>query len=114
MFVVGPGIVTSLAATALSKVSPVLVAKMNAIAADPLAAAPVKSAKDEFRDYAKLTPAQKMRAAMLGEMGLTEEQLKAMDPKARQQIEDQIKQRIKAEIENDPKLKPGFLVDVKA
>jgi hypothetical protein len=73
-----------------------------------------KSAKDEFMDYAKLTPAQKMRAAMLAKMGVTEEQLKAMSPEERQKIEDQIKKQIKEQVQNDPNMKKGSLLDVKA
>jgi hypothetical protein len=81
-----------------------------------LNAAPVKTAKEEFLDYAKMTPAQKMRASMLSKLGVTEEQLKAMDAKERQKIEDKIKEMIKAEIEGpDGDRKPkGMLVDVKA
>jgi len=75
-----------------------------------------KSAKDEFLDYAKLTPAQKMRAAMLSKLKVTEEELKAMPRKERQEIEDQIKELIKQQVlgaEND-KIQRGALVDLRA
>jgi hypothetical protein len=49
MFVSGPSILASLAASALSKINAATATKPPAPAAsDPLAAAPVKSAKDEF------------------------------------------------------------------
>jgi TPP-dependent pyruvate/acetoin dehydrogenase alpha subunit len=65
-------------------------------------------------DYAKMTPAQKMRAAMLSKLGVTEEQLKAMSPEERKKVEDQIKDMIKQQVENDPTMKKGSLLDVSA
>ena len=114
MLVSGPSILASLAASTLSKINAATAAKPAASSSDPLAAVPEKSAKDEFMDYAKLTPAQKMRAAMLAKLGVTEEQLKAMDPKERQKIEDQLKEQIKQQVQNDPNMKKGSLLDVSA
>jgi hypothetical protein len=54
-----------------------------------------------------MTPAQKMRAAMLAKLGVTEEQLKAMSPEERKKIEDKLKDMIKQQVENDPKMKKG-------
>lgn len=114
MLISGPSILASLAASTLSKINAATAAKPTAASSDPLAAVPTKSAKDEFMDYAKLTPAQKMRAAMLAKLGVTEEQLKAMDPKERQKIEDQLKAQIKEQVQNDPNMKKGSLLDVSA
>jgi predicted flavoprotein YhiN len=114
MFVSGPSILASLAATTLSKINAATAAKPATSSSDPLAALPGKSAKDEFMDYAKMTPAQKMRAAMLSKLGVTEEQLKAMSPDERKKIEDKIKDMIKQQVENDPKMKQGSLLDVSA
>jgi hypothetical protein len=77
---------------------------------------PVKpsAAEQAFSDYAKMTPAQKMRAAILGSMGLTEEQLKAMDPKERQKIEDKIRAIIKEKVEQAVEKQTGVAVDIKA
>ena len=72
------------------------------------------AAETAFNDYAKMTPAQKMRAAILGSMGLDEAKLAAMDPKARQEIEDKIKAIIREKVEQDAEKKTGVLVDVKA
>jgi len=72
------------------------------------------SAKQELYDYASKSPAEKMRAAILGKLGLTEEQVAAMDPKERQKVEDQIKQMIKDEVTQQAEEKKGVLVDFKA
>lgn len=114
MLVSGPSILASLAASTLSKVNALTATKPTESSSDPLAAAPAKSAKDEFLDYAKMTPAQKMRAAMLGKLNVTEEQLKAMTPEERKKIEDKIKDMIKQQVENDPKMKTGSILDVSA
>jgi hypothetical protein len=42
-----------------------------------------------------MTPAECMHAAMLAQIGLTENQFKAMDPAAQQKIEDNIREMIK-------------------
>jgi hypothetical protein len=115
MFVSGPSILASLALSTLSKINAATATKPPAPAASgPLAAAPVKSAKDEFLDYAKMTPAQKMRAAMLAKIGVTDEQLKAMSPEDRKKVEDKLRDMIKQQVENDPKMKQGSLLDVSA
>jgi hypothetical protein len=115
MLISGPSILMSLGASALAKVNALTAPKAtDATSNSGVTAATDKSAKDEFLDYAKLTPAQKMRAAMLAKMGVTEEQLKAMDPKERQKIEDQLKTQIKQQVENDPEMKKGSLLDMKA
>ena len=110
------GIAASLGASALSRLDRLMAPKAQEDGPAGLNGAQAKTAKDEFLDYAKMTPAQKMRASMLSKLGVTEDQLKAMDTKERQKIEDKIKEMIKAEIEGpdgDRKTK-GMLVDVKA
>jgi hypothetical protein len=110
------GIAASLGASALSRLDRLMAPKTEEPGGAGMTAVPAKTAKDEFLDYAKMTPAQKMRASMLSKLNVTEEQLKAMDSKERQKIEDRIKEMIKAEIEGpDGDRKPkGMLVDVKA
>jgi hypothetical protein len=71
-------------------------------------------AMQAFEDYMNMTPAEKMRAAILGGMGLKEEDLKNMDPKERQKIEDKIKLIIKQQVEAGDKNHKGVFVDVKA
>ncbi|WP_419320533.1 hypothetical protein ACN2C7_06245 [Caulobacter sp. ErkDOM-E] len=109
-------ILASLAASGLPKINAI-----NASVATPgptkgVDASGPKSAKDEFLDFAKLTPAQKMRVAILSKLGVTENELKAMDTKERQKIEDQIKDMIKQQVlgGDKDKIKKGALVDLKA
>ena len=88
-------------------------------AADPNAPAkPAASADDaavqDFMALAKMTPAQRMRAALLGKMGMSEEDLAKMEPKERKKIEDKIAQTIRQEIEQGDQDHKGVLVDVMA
>jgi len=53
------------------------------------------AARKDFLDYMKKTPMQRMREAILKEMGLTEEDLKAMDPEKRDEVEAAIAEKIK-------------------
>jgi hypothetical protein len=57
-----------------------------------------------------------MRDAVLGTMGLTEDQLKAMSPKEREALEAKIREIMKQKIEEaaEKKDKTRVLVDVKA
>lgn len=48
------------------------------------------SATDEFKDYMSKSPAQRIREQLLKEMGLTEDDVKAMPPEKQQAISDQI------------------------
>ncbi|WP_010489040.1 hypothetical protein [Pseudomonas sp. S9] len=52
-------------------------------------------AREEFRKYMEMTPAEKMRDSILKELGLTEEELDAMPPEQQSAIEEKIVQRIK-------------------
>lgn len=74
------------------------------------------SAKDEFLKYAAMTPAEKMRAAMLAKLGVTEEELKAMSPEDRKKVEDKLKDMIKQQVENDPdqKNQKGLVANILA
>jgi hypothetical protein len=66
--------------------------KPTALTAKP---AETKMAEQKFLDYAKMTPAERMHAAMLAQMGITEDEFKAMDGAAQQKIEDKIREMIK-------------------
>lgn len=87
-------------------------------AADPGAPAKADSAGDaavkDFMAYAQMTPAQKLRAAILSQMGLKEEDLAKMDPKERKKVEDKIAAIIKEKIEHGDEDHKGVLVDVVA
>jgi hypothetical protein len=71
------------------------------------------TARQDFLAFSKMTPAEKMRAMILGSMGLTEDQLKAMDPKERQKIEDKIKALIREQVERLVEKGTGLAVDLK-
>lgn len=74
-----------------------------------------QSAEDKFMAYAKMSPADRMRASILSSMGITEDQLKNMSPEQQkaveQKIEDLIKQAAQKQIE---KSGGGFFADIKA
>jgi hypothetical protein len=75
-----------------------------------------QSAEDKFMAYAKMSPADRMRASLLSSMGLTEDQLKNMSPEQQkvveQKIEDLIKQAAQKQIEKNGG--GGFFADIKA
>ena len=75
--------------------------------------AKAKSVEDQFKQYADMTPAQRMRASILASMGLKESDLAAMDPKQRQALEDQIAKQIKQAAEKQIDKKSGFYTDMK-
>ncbi|MCD8522263.1 MAG: hypothetical protein LRY66_08735 [Saccharospirillaceae bacterium] len=56
-----------------------------------------KSAAQEFRDYMAMSDAEKMRAAILKEMGLTEEEFEQLLPEEQLAIEQKIIERLKQE-----------------
>ena len=80
-------------------------------AAKPAAA---KSVEQTFLDYAKMTPAERMHAQMLAQLGLTEDQFKAMDPAAQQKIEDKIRDMIKQQAANGGDKRAGIITDKSA
>jgi hypothetical protein len=75
-----------------------------------------QSAEDKFMAYAKMSPADRMRASILSSMGITEDQLKNMSPEQQkaveQKIEDLIKQAAQKQIEKNGGV--GFFADIKA
>jgi hypothetical protein len=79
----------------------------------PEAAAP--SAEEKFLAYARMTPGEKLRAALLSQLGLTEEQVKAMSPEDQQKVEEKIRDLIKqaAEKHMDKTGQGGFIADIK-
>lgn len=68
------------------------------------------SARDEFMDFAQKTPAEQMRAMVLADMGLTEEQLAALDAKTRAEIEEKIRIQIEAKVRQEIEKKSGAIV----
>lgn len=64
-----------------------------------------RSVVDEFMQWMQMTPAEKLRDRILKELGLTEEDIKQMDPEQRNKIEALIAQKIRTEqeLKNQPK-----------
>ncbi|MFH0022586.1 hypothetical protein ACFZAC_13385 [Pseudomonas fluorescens] len=69
-----------------------------------------KTATDEFKDYMSKTPEQRLRDSILQEMGLTEDDIKAMPPEKQLAIGKEIAERLQdkvklaqAEKDNDVK-----------
>lgn len=54
------------------------------------------AAREEFFEYMRMTPAQRMREAILREMGLSEEALESLPPEEREKVEAEIAERIRA------------------
>jgi hypothetical protein len=71
---------------------------------------PTPSVEEQFLAYARMSPMERMRASILGSMGLSEDDLNAMSPADRQKVEEKIKQMIEEKIKEAQKEK-GQLVD---
>lgn len=59
------------------------------------------SPEEEFLKFARMSPAEKMRALILGEMGVTEQQLAAMSPEERAKVEEKIAARLKERMKQE-------------
>lgn len=69
-----------------------------------------KTATDEFKDYMSKTPEQRVRDSILQEMGLTEDDIKAMPPEKQLAIGKEIAERLQdkvklAQVEKDNDVK---------
>jgi hypothetical protein len=72
------------------------------------------SAEQEFLDFAKMSPAEKIRYLYLQEHGLTEDDLEKMSPADRAKIEEKIRAEIKQAAERDTEKKTGVITDIRA
>jgi hypothetical protein len=70
------------------------------------------SPADEFLEYARQSPAERIRAAILDELGITEEDLENMPAAQREAMEKQIAEKLKEKIEQASEKKTGMIVDV--
>lgn len=77
-----------------------------------LAAKPADSAVQKFLEYANMTPAERLHAEMLGQLGLTEDQFKAMSPADQQKVEDKIRELIKQQAEKSSEKRTGLITDI--
>ncbi len=76
-----------------------------------LAAKPADPVVQQFLEYAKMTPAERLHAQMLARLGLTEDQFKAMSPADQQKIEDKIREMIKRQFANSSDKPTGVITD---
>ncbi len=72
---------------------------------------PGTSVEQKFLEYAKMTPAERLHAQMLAELGLTEDQFKAMSPADQQKVEDKIRDLIKKQADSGAETRPGMITD---
>jgi hypothetical protein len=70
-----------------------------------------QSPEQQFLQYANMTPAQRLFASMLGKLGITEDQFKAMSPADQQKIEDKIRDMIKKQLDNNAQKPTGMITD---
>jgi TPP-dependent pyruvate/acetoin dehydrogenase alpha subunit len=66
----------------------------------------------QFLDYAKMDPMERLRANILKSMGLTEDDLKNMTPEQQKAVEQKIEQLIQQELQKSTN--KGQVVDVSA
>ena len=71
------------------------------------------SVVQQFMDYAKESPMERMRASILKSMGLTEDDLKKMSPEQQKAVEQKIEQIIKQQLQKNAG-QTGQLVNVSA
>lgn len=69
-----------------------------------------KDPTETFLEFASKTPAEKMRALVLGEMGLTEEDLANLSAEERAELEAKIQTRIEAKVKQEIEKKSGFMI----
>jgi hypothetical protein len=85
-------------------------------ASDGLGApAPTSNAREEFEKFATMSPAERMRASILQQLGVTEDQLAAMSSTERKAMEDKITAKVKEMVEETAKKSgaTGLLADIR-
>lgn len=83
-------------------------------ASKPSGAAGAKSPEEDFLEFARMSPAERMRASMLQEMGLTEDDLAKMSADERAKVNDEIARRIRDKALETSEKRTGMIVDVAA
>lgn len=76
-----------------------------------------QTAEQKFLDYAKKSPAEKIRDALLQSIGVTEEEMKNMTPEQRKDVEQKIADKIKETLEQKAgkgESTSGFFTDIQA
>jgi hypothetical protein len=73
-----------------------------------------KSPEEDFLEFARMSPAERMRAAILKEMGITEEDLAKMGPEERAEVSKEVAERIRDKALHSREKQSGMIVDVSA
>lgn len=68
--------------------------------------------EQKFLDYMKMTPAQRMHAAMLSQLGISEDEYNAMDPAAQKEVEQKIQQMIQQQAQQSNDKRTGLIADI--
>jgi TPP-dependent pyruvate/acetoin dehydrogenase alpha subunit len=71
-----------------------------------------QSAEQKFLDYMKMSPAERMHAAMMSQLGISEDEFNAMDPAAQQEVEQKIQQMIQQQAEQSNDKRTGLITDI--
>ncbi|WP_298720970.1 hypothetical protein [uncultured Ferrovibrio sp.] len=72
-----------------------------------------KSVQDEFLDYARMSVAERIRAQILEDKGLTEERLAELDAEKRKAIEEEIRQAIEEKMKVETGKTEGTMADLR-
>lgn len=94
-----------------------MLGKPDVSASDSLSpSAPASNAREEFEKFAAMSPAERMRASILQQMGVSEDQLAAMSPDERKAMEQKITDKIKEMVEETARKTgaTGLLADIRA
>ena len=68
----------------------------------------------QFLQFAKMTPAQRMFAQMLNKLGISQDQFNAMSPAEQQKVEQKIQQMIKQQVQDSGDKQTGVITDISA
>ncbi len=98
----------SMSFTGTATSSPLLGAATSGKVDKPLDA---KTAEQQFLDTIGQTPAERMFNAMLGQLGITPDQFKAMDADAQREVTQKIQQLIEQQARNGGSNSPGQITD---
>lgn len=69
------------------------------------------SVEQQFLAYAEKTPAQRLFDSMLQQLGLTEDDFKAMSPQDQQKVVEKIQQMIKQQAQDKSDTRTGLVMD---
>ena len=68
----------------------------------------------EFLNYARMNPIDRLRASIMKGMNITQQQLDAMPPAEQQAVEQKIEQLIKEQLSKNTNNQSGQFVDISA